>query len=188
MRQESPESIDGVAVSRSDVFRDSRGEFIEVFRRELFESDFGEQIQVNCTYSRQGVIRGLHFHRLQTDIWFPLSGRMKAVLVDLRPDSSTYRRTAVFDISADDPIELLIPPGVAHGYLALSDSSLLYVVNRYYDGSDEYGLAWDDPDLAVDWGTGSPILSDRDRSNPRISDMGEEWLRDLLNLRSPDGE
>jgi dTDP-4-dehydrorhamnose 3,5-epimerase len=175
-------------VHRTCVLRDNRGEFTEVFRSELFAGAFSDQVQVNCTHSRRGVIRGLHFHRFQTDIWFTVSGKMRAVLVDLRPDSPTYRRTEVFDIGVDDPVELLIPPGIAHGYLALSDLSLLYVTNRYYDGSDEYGLAWNDPDLAIDWGTGVPILSERDRSNPCISDMKEEWLRDLLNAQPPDRE
>jgi dTDP-4-dehydrorhamnose 3,5-epimerase len=180
LESSSPESIEGVLETRSTVYADIRGDLTEVFRRERYAHLFDDSIQVNCTRSVQGTIRGLHFHRFQTDVWFPVSGLMRAVLVDMRPDSKSFRRAVVFDIDAADPRELLIPPGVAHGYLAVTDACLLYVVDRYYDGDDEFGLAWDDPELAIDWGTESPILSERDRSNPCMADMTREWLEGVL--------
>jgi len=175
-----PESMEGVSTGPRTVRRDARGDFTEVFRREEFPGVFGDAVQVNCTRSLRGVVRGLHFHRFQTDVWFPVSGLMRAVLVDLRPASRSYRKSCVLDIGADDPHRVLIPPGVAHGYSALTDACLFYVVSSYYDGSDEYGVAWDDPEIAADWGVGTPILSDRDISNPVLADIPEERLRELL--------
>ena len=72
-------------------------------------------------------------------------------------------------VSADDSVSVLIPPGVAHGFLALEDAGLMYAVDRYYDGSDEQGVTWNDPDLSIPWKTGEPILSERDRSNPTVA-------------------
>jgi dTDP-4-dehydrorhamnose 3,5-epimerase len=175
-----PESIEGVSICPCRIWRDARGDFTEVFRRDEFSSSFGDAVQVNCTRSAQGVIRGLHFHRFQTDVWFPVSGLMRAVLVDLRPDSRSYRKCSVFDIGADDAHRVLIPPGIAHGYSVLADACLFYVVSSYYDGSDEYGVAWDDPEIAADWGVRTPVLSVRDTSNPVLGDISERRLRKLL--------
>jgi dTDP-4-dehydrorhamnose 3,5-epimerase len=69
-----------------------------------------------------------------------------------------------------------VPEGVAHGFLALTDAVLTYVVDNYFDGTDEFGVAWDDPDIAMPWGTTSPFLSPRDRSNPRLRDIPEDSL------------
>ena len=180
MKSESLKSINGVTLIYPDLYPDCRGVFTEVFRLEWVKELYGEQLQVNCTHSGKGVVRGLHFHRFQTDIWFPSSGIFLAGLADMRPDSPTFRGTVMLELNSSEPACLLIPPGVAHGYVTLTDATLLYLVNRYYDGSDEYGVAWDDPDLALDWGTDSPILSERDRSNGNISSMSVDWLRNLF--------
>jgi dTDP-4-dehydrorhamnose 3,5-epimerase len=79
-------------------------------------------------------------------------------------------------LHAGDDIGLYIPSGVAHGFLALTQATLIYFVDNYYDGSDEYGVAWDDPDIGVPWGAEEPVVSRRDRENPRLSEIP---IRDL---------
>jgi dTDP-4-dehydrorhamnose 3,5-epimerase len=80
------------------------------------------------------------------------------------------------DLEAATPMGLFIPVGVAHGFLARTDATLLYLVDNYYNGSDEHGIAWNDPDLAIPWGVDSPVLSDRDRANPLLRTIQPELL------------
>lgn len=159
--------IAGARLVELETIPDGRGRFLELFRREWLEGLFGEEIQVNCSVSAAGVLRGMHHHRRQWDLWIPVSGTMTAGLADLRQDSETWRRSITIRMDGERPRGLLIPPGVAHGYAALSDLTMIYVVNRYYDGTDEFGIAWDDPELGIEWGIENPTLSARDMSNPR---------------------
>jgi dTDP-4-dehydrorhamnose 3,5-epimerase len=166
---------------------DRRGAFRELWRASTFPAiDAVEAgatprsrptfVQANLSSSATGVLRGLHYHRRQLDYWVVASGRAVVALVDVRrlasgqadrPDVETR------EIAADDWV--VIPAGVAHGFLALEPLELLYLVTNEFDGSDELGFAWDDPLAAVPWpavpGTpdGRPILSDRDRSNPSLA-------------------
>ena len=166
MREEC--GIDGVFLYRLKRLPDERGSFCELFRREWFQQVFdGEEVQVNCSVSHSGVVRGLHYHRLQTDFWIPLSGEIVAGLADIREDSPTYGKSLSLPMSAESPAGLLIPPGIAHGFSARTDLMMMYVVNRYFDDTDEYGIAWDDPAFGIQWGVKEPILSERDSSNPR---------------------
>jgi dTDP-4-dehydrorhamnose 3,5-epimerase len=158
-------AIEGVRVYRLDMHSDSRGSFFEIFRREWLPDVFGENIQVNCSSSFTGTLRGMHYHLKQWDLWVPIHGIMNAGLADIRPGSSTYRKTMTMKLSGSESRGLLIPPGVAHGFAALTDLTMIYVVSSYYDGSDELGIAWDDPQLGIDWGVDEPLLSGRDRDN-----------------------
>ena len=128
-------------------------------------------LQSNLSRSRAGVLRGLHFHRHQADYWCLLAGRAFVGLYDLRADSPTQGAKAELRLDADEPAALYLPPGVAHGLYAETEVVLLYVVDRYYTGEDEFGLAWDDADVAIRWPTTEPILSERDRSNPNLQQV-----------------
>lgn len=179
------EPIHGVLRLKLPAFEDGRGRMLEAFRREWKDSVFGDELQVNCSYSREGVIRGLHFHVRQTDYWLPVQGRMKVALFDVRPASPSHRLCITMDLSSEKPEGLIIPPGVAHGFAALSDLHLLYVVNRYYTGADEYGIAWDDPDLGIDWGLErDPVLSERDLSNNRFESIEEKQLGEWFGSKA----
>ena len=101
----------------------------------------------------------------------PVQDRIVAAVADLRPGSATFLGKAELEMNSEDPVCLLIPPLVAHGFQAVTDSRLLYAVNRFYDGADEQGVAWDDPTLSVQWPLDNPILSDRDRNNPTVSEI-----------------
>ncbi len=176
--------IPGVLHGRSDRHADRRGSFREVWRAstfpELTELATGlpdaHFVQANLSTSAQGVLRGLHYHRRQLDYWTVLSGRAFVALVDVRAvRAEPGRRPPVEtrELGPDDWV--VIPAGVAHGFLALESLELLYLVTNEYDGSDELGFAWDDPAVGVPWPRlsvtpdGRPILSDRDRRNPPLA-------------------
>lgn len=169
--------IHGVGFRQCRTFPDSRGSFTEVFRSEWPQGvHYGDEIQLNLSRSTGGSMRGLHFHHRQSDWWIPVSGSLQIALADLRTGSPTFLETLSVKLSSSDSICLLIPPGVAHGFLALEDISLIYAVNRYYDGADEQGVAWDDPDLNIRWAVSDPVRSDRDRSNPTVKELQSEGL------------
>ncbi len=167
--------IHGVMTVPPDPFGDARGRFMETFRAEWFPQVTWDRLQSNRSDSSAGVLRGLHYHFKQVDYWFPVMGFIRVGLVDLRRSSPTYLRSVSLDLDGDNPMGLFIPEGVAHGFAALTDCTLMYIVNNYYDGgADEFGIAWNDPQAAIDWGVAEPALSARDRSNPLIADIPPE--------------
>ncbi len=170
------EAIGGVWVAELVVREDERGRFVETFRKEWFPERSWDRIQTNRSDSKAGVLRGLHYHFNQVDYWYAPRGHIRVGLADLRPDSPTYRHSAVIEMGEEQPIGLFIPIGVAHGFLTLSDATLTYLVDNYYDSSDEHGVRWDDPDLRVPWGVEAPILSQRDAQNPLLAELTPDQL------------
>ena len=164
--------IHGVQTVPLQPFGDDRGRFMETFRLEWFPQVNWERLQNNRSDSSAGVLRGLHYHFQQVDYWLAVRGRIRVGLVDLRRSSPSYLASATIDMGEDNLRGLFIPEGVAHGFAALTDCSLMYIVNNYYDGgADEFGIAWDDPQAAIDWGIAKPALSQRDQNNPLIADI-----------------
>lgn len=180
--------LPGVRYGTLERHGDARGSFRELWRASAFgriepaaagaePGDDPRFVQANLSSSAPGVLRGLHLHRRQLDHWTVMSGRAFVALVDVRPALSGDGPVVVEtrELATDDSVT--IPAGVAHGFLALEPLDLLYLVTNEYDGTDELGIAWDDPDAAVPWpalpGTadGRPILSDRDRSNPSLAEL-----------------
>lgn len=170
--------IFGVKVVQLTSYSDERGSFVEIFRKEWFPEISWERLQSNRSVSVQGVLRGLHFHHNQVDYWYVTKGTIRAGLVDLRKSSPTSRNTLLLDLSAENGIGLFIPSGIAHGFACLTEATLIYYVNNYYDGSDEHGVAWNDPDLALDWGLTNPVISERDLNNPTIKGLSAGILPD----------
>jgi dTDP-4-dehydrorhamnose 3,5-epimerase len=175
-------SIDGVTVVDLEVRSDVRGSFVEFYRESWLPAD-SSALQGNVSRSVEGTLRAMHFHRLQWDYWFVVSGNAFVALVDLRAGSPTERATSTMRLSEETPRGLFIPPGVAHGFLAETDLVLGYLVDRYFDGTDEWEIAWNDPALGIEWPTADPILSDRDRSSPSLA----EALRDPVPYQTPMG-
>jgi dTDP-4-dehydrorhamnose 3,5-epimerase len=187
--REPASAIDGVRLGRLQRHVDSRGSFRELWRDSAFPAlshdDTGAPrestprfVQANLSTSAAGVLRGLHYHRRQLDYWVVVSGRAVVAIVDVRPVAAgSADRPAVetHELAADEWI--VIPAGVAHGFLALDALELLYLVTNEFDNSDELGFAWDDPAVGVPWPVidatpdGRPILSDRDRSNPSLAEL-----------------
>jgi dTDP-4-dehydrorhamnose 3,5-epimerase len=171
------EKIAGVYHVRPAVHRDPRGAFVETYRREWIPGA-REMIQTNRADRTAGSIVGLHYHLHQADYWYVPYGRARVVLHDLRAGSPTDRATEVFDLgTADDGTNehacVYIPPGVAHGFASLTDMTITYLVDGYYNPADELGVAWDDPEIAADWGLADPVLSERDRANPKRAEIAE---------------
>lgn len=160
--------IDGVYQVPFKSFGDDRGYFFESYRRSWIPG-VREMIQGNCSFSRAGVLRGLHYHMKQADLWAVPTGLVRAALFDFRVSSPTRGRTQVLEMGDGHPVGLYIPKGVAHGFYALKDSFMTYLVDEYYDNTDELGILWSDPELQLDWGADSPIVSPRDENNPRLS-------------------
>ena len=166
----------GVRFADLSIFGDERGYFLETFRKEWFPERSWEIMQTNCSFSHAGVLRGLHYHRHQIDYWFVPKGRIRVGLADVRPMSPTFQASQVVEIGEENPVGIFIPCGVAHGFYALTDAMLTYVVDNYYDGNDELGVAWNDPALAVAWQVDQPTLSERDRQNPLLVDIPTDQL------------
>ncbi len=173
---EESQLISGVYIVRLQAFGDERGRFMETFRKEWFPQRSWDIIQTNRSDSVTGVLRGLHYHHHQVDYWYVPRGRLRAGMVDLRPSSPTFMATQTVEMGDGHDIGLFLPVGVAHGFVALSDVTLTYLVDNYYNGGkDENGVIWNDPDLALDWGIDfEPILSKRDLQNPRWADIPAE--------------
>jgi dTDP-4-dehydrorhamnose 3,5-epimerase len=125
-------------------------------------------VQGNLSRSRPGVLRGLHYHRIQADLWVPVDGQATVGLVDLREDSPTNRDHLAIDV--EPGIALYLPPGVAHGFCARTAFTLLYLVDRAYDGADEFGFSPLDPAAGITWPVDEPVLSDRDRQAPTLAE------------------
>ena len=146
------------------------------------------EIQANRADRSAGCIVGLHYHLHQADYWYVPFGRARVVLHDLRVGSSTDGATEVFDMGEPETGEnthagVLIPPGVAHGFASLTDMTITYLVDGYYNAADELGVAWDDPQIAADWGVSSPELSDRDAANPKRAEIPDR-ARPLWPMRT----
>lgn len=120
----------------------------------------------------------MHFHRRQSDWWVLIEGSAFVALLDLRGTGSPGSPETLSLDASDRLTGLYIPPGVAHGFLALTDMTLQYMVDLPFDGTDEHGFAWDDPAAAIDWPNPNPVLSERDMSNPTL----EEALRSTRNV------
>jgi dTDP-4-dehydrorhamnose 3,5-epimerase len=164
------ELITGVFVVEPTIHGDQRGLFIETYRREWFPQG-REMVQGNRANRQQGALVGLHYHLHQADYWYVPSGHARVVLHDLREGGPTDGATQMLDLTGDNHLGVYIPPGVAHGFAALTEMVITYLVDGYYNSADELGVAWDDPVIAADWGVDAPVLSDRDRKNPVRADI-----------------
>lgn len=157
--------IAGAYVVEPTLHGDQRGLFIETYRREWFPQG-REMIQGNRANRQRGSLVGLHYHLHQADYWYVPVGHARVVLHDLRAGGPTEGATQAFDLTGENHVGLFIPPGVAHGFAALTDVVITYLVDGYYNPADELGLAWNDPVVDADWGVTDPILSERDQANP----------------------
>lgn len=176
------EAIAGVYVVEPFSAGDARGRFVESYRRSWFPAG-REMVQSNRSDKTAGAVVGLHYHLHQADYWYFTRGDARVVLHDLREGSPTDGATLHLDMGDADGRGVFIPPGVAHGFAALTDLTITYLVDQYYNPADELGVAWDDAAVNADWGVGEPILSERDRTNPVRSAIAPE-RRPYYGLRA----
>jgi dTDP-4-dehydrorhamnose 3,5-epimerase len=166
----TPTAIADVLLLEPRVFGDARGFFLESYNEKLFAEVTGLQVhfvQDNHSRSQRHVLRGMHFQaeRPQGKLVRVVAGAVFDVVVDIRRDSPTYGRWVGFELSVDNQRQLWIPPGLAHGFLVLSESAdFLYKTTEYYHPASERCLAWNDSLVAIDWplGTSQPLVSDKD--------------------------
>ncbi|HTW98939.1 MAG TPA: dTDP-4-dehydrorhamnose 3,5-epimerase [Acidimicrobiales bacterium] len=172
---EMSERIADVVVVTPVAHGDRRGRFIETYRRSWFPHA-REMVQANRSDKAAGAVVGLHYHLHQADYWYVTAGHARIVLVDLRLGSPTEGASLSLDLGDDDERGVFVPPGVAHGFASLSDLTLTYLVDSYYNPADELGVAFDDPALGLDWGIAQPIVSERDRTNPLRGELADRLV------------
>ena len=172
--------IEGLLLIEPDVHGDSRGYFMESFNARTFRELTGidvDFVQDNESKSSYGVVRGLHFQRpphAQAKLVRVVEGRVLDVAVDLREGSETYGKHFAVELSEENHFQMYIPKGFAHGFSVLSEKVLFqYKCDDYYAPETEGALAWDDPDLAIDWRIPheSVRLSEKDKNHPRLKDL-----------------
>ena len=170
--------LNGVIKIESKVFTDARGYFMESFK----SSDFikaGIDLsfsQDNHSFSKAGVIRGLHFQRApnpQGKLVSVISGKIFDVAVDLRQGSKTYSKWFGITLSDDNGTMLWIPPGFAHGFQALDNSHVYYKATNEFSPKDDAGIKWNDPTIAIKWPLDNIIVSEKDANLPLLSDISE---------------
>jgi dTDP-4-dehydrorhamnose 3,5-epimerase len=174
-------ALRGVCLIQPKVFQDARGFFLESYHETKFaESGITDRfVQDNHSRSRKGVLRGLHYQlrRPQAKLCRVIEGEVLDVAVDVRVGSPTFGNWVSTHLSAEKHNQIYIPGGYAHGFVVLSDSAqFLYKCSEFYDPADEYGILWNDPDLNIIWGIADPTLSEKDRQNPRLSKIADEFL------------
>jgi dTDP-4-dehydrorhamnose 3,5-epimerase len=162
--------IAGVVIVEPQVFGDQRGRFVETYRRSWFPHG-REMVQGNRSEKEAGVLVGLHYHLHQADYWYVPIGHARVVLHDLREGGPTDGATLELDLTGENHTGVFIPPGVAHGFAAVTDMVITYLVDGYYNPADELGVLWNDPAIGADWGVAEPTLSNRDQQNPLRADI-----------------
>jgi len=155
LRPDSADLIEGVRVSPVAVWPDDRGYFLEVARlgNNLISAFPAQTTQISAALSYPGTIKAFHFHKHQTDCWMPVQGMFQVALVDLRPGSPTYGLRNTLYVGALRPWQILIPPGVGHGYkvVGTEPAMLVYLTDRFYDPQDEGRISYNDPHIHYDW-------------------------------------
>ena len=171
--------IEGLLVLEPRVFGDSRGYFFESFNVRTFEEAVGDVtfVQDNESKSSYGAVRGLHFQKpphAQAKLVRVVKGKVLDVAVDLRKESPTFGKYVAIELSEENHRQMFIPRGFAHGFSVLSDEVVFqYKCDNYYAPESEGAIAWDDPDLAIDWQIpyDKVLLSEKDRKHSALKDI-----------------
>lgn len=174
-------TIPGLLILERPLFSDERGFFRELFHKDELEKIIGfkfDGVQMNHSHSLPGVIRGIHAEEWNKII-YPVCGQVFIAIVDIRPDSPTFAKVETFNVGDDNRIGLFIPNGLANSLCVIGDKAVdyIYLVDAYWDGTDTRAIAWNDPDLNINWPIANPIISERDKQNLRLRDLFPEKFR-----------
>lgn len=176
MPERLPTEIEGVVLLEPDVHGDARGFMVETYRRNVW-AELGidiDGVQHNHSRSSRGTLRGIHFQTRpgQAKLVRCLRGEILDVAVDLRRASPTFGQWEAHVLDDVRHRQLFVPVGFGHGFVVLSDvADVAYQVSSLYDPATEAGIAWDDPDVGVDWRVSDPLLSERDKTAPKLSEI-----------------
>jgi dTDP-4-dehydrorhamnose 3,5-epimerase len=166
--------IEDLALIEPDVHGDERGFLVETFRKHDL-ADLGidaDFVQDNHSRSRGRVLRGIHLQKGQAKLVRCPRGRIWDVAVDLRPDSPTYKQWEGHELDGETHRQLFVPAGFGHGFCLLTEEAdVLYRLSSYYDPELEMGVAWNDPEIGIEWPIDDPMLSERDRSAPSLAEV-----------------
>jgi dTDP-4-dehydrorhamnose 3,5-epimerase len=149
-------AVEGALIIEPKVFRDARGFFLETYSRKRYEEANipGQFVQDNLSFSRRGVLRGLHFQNPNTQgklVSVPI-GEVFDVAVDIRLGSPTFGKWAGVHLSGENKRQFWVPPGLAHGFVVLSETALFsYKCTEYYSPKDEHAILWNDPEIGIEW-------------------------------------
>jgi len=177
MKQLKQPDFPGLVIIQPDKYNDTRGSFSEIFNYDAFcisnlEASF---VQDNISISKKNILRGLHFQNTpneQGKLITVIKGVVRDVAVDIRENSSCFGKHFSIELSDQNNTQLWIPPGFAHGFVSLEDDTIvLYKCDNYYNKKSEGGIIWNDPDLNIDWGIESPILSEKDKTLPSFKEL-----------------
>ena len=168
--------LEGVLIIEPTIYNDPRGRFFESFQKERYK-DLGiteEFVQDNQSVSIKNTIRGLHYRMEpeQSKLVRVIRGEVFDVVVDIRKNSPTFGQWRGYTLSDSNYLQIYIPAGFAHGFCVLSETAdFLYKVSEYYSAEKEMGIIWNDPEIGVEWPTSNPILSEKDKTNPKLKDL-----------------
>ena len=166
--------LPGVVLIKPQVFNDPRGFFFESYRQDrLAQAGMaGNFVQDNHSRSTHGTLRGFHYQlrHPQAKLCRVVSGEVLDVALDIRRGSPTFGKSVSVVLSAENKLAIFIPEGFAHAFVVLSDQAdFLYKCTDYYYSDDQYGIAWNDPELGIDWRVSEPLLSEKDRRHLSLS-------------------
>lgn len=173
--------IEGLLEIIPTVFHDDRGWFYEFYKENIFhQHGITEKfVQENQSFSKKGVVRGLHFQHepyAQAKLVTVIKGKVLDVVVDLRKNSSTFAKVYYCQLEEEQHNMLFVPAGFAHGFAALEDSVFFYKCSNIYNRQSESGIVWNDQDLQIDWQVANPIISEKDQQLPSL----KEFLRNSV--------
>ncbi|MFT5499652.1 MAG: dTDP-4-dehydrorhamnose 3,5-epimerase [Kiritimatiellia bacterium] len=179
----TPTGIADVLLIQPRVFNDARGFFQEVYHWEKYQAAGVDCtfVQDNWSRSSQSTLRGLHYQLRfpQAKLVSVIQGAILDVAVDIRQGSPTFGQSVAQELSSENHAQLFVPEGFAHGFCVLSETAdVLYKCNGVYQPNDDYGIAWNDPALGIDWPIQTPILSEKDQRHPFL----DAAVSDLLPL------
>lgn len=172
--------LSGIIIIEPRVFADERGFFYESHQEKRYlDAGIPPLVQDNISRSKQHALRGLHYQLPQSQgklVWVT-RGKVWDVMVDIRRSSPTYKQWFALTLSDDEPRQIYIPPGFAHGFCVLSaEADFCYKCTDYYSPETEQGILWNDPELAIDWPIATPLLSPKDAAYPTLNEIAHDKL------------
>lgn len=173
--------LPGVLILEPDVYPDDRGYFLETFSSTRYEQAGipGPFVQDNISFSKRGILRGLHFQYPQSQgkLIQVLSGEVMDIVVDIRMGSPTYSQWIGEVLSESNHRQIYVPPGFAHGYCVTGETAFFsYKCTDFYNPATEHGIIWNDPDIGIEWPIARPVLSKKDAVYPALKDLEPEYL------------
>ena len=174
-------SLEDVLIIEPRIFKDNRGFFMETYNQNKYQKSGINRlfIQDNLSYSVRGTLRGLHFqiNHPQAKLVQVITGEIFDVAVDIRKDSPSFGRWTGVVLSDQNKRQMFIPEGFAHGFCVISETAhFLYKCSNFYAPDDEGGIIWSDPDIGINWPVKNPVISEKDKHNPRLCELLPEQL------------